>query len=155
MLGPNWASRPKEVERISYNNPADINGIPVEIFSRKILDSEGSAAEVMRRWQSLRKMATDGSLDSFDEIWAGLTRSARMRWLKEYPQLPSYPRSDLYAWVQDSKLEEQLFMAPLLNIEDLSQDDVLPQLLNWRQSFKLRYFHTHRRSAKFSRIGVM
>jgi hypothetical protein len=142
MLGPNWASRPKEVERISYNNPADFNGIPVEIFSRKILDSEGSAAEVMRRWQSLRKMATNGSLDSFDEIWAGLTRSARMRWLKEYPQLPSYPRSDLYAWVQDSKLEEQLFMAPLLNIEDLSQDDVLPQLLKAREALHPAFFRS-------------
>lgn len=139
-MGPNWASCMKEVDCISCNNPADFNGIPVELFSPKVL---GSAAEVMRRWKKLKEMAAKKLLDSFEQEWAELTTSARIRWLKEkYPELPSYPHSDLYAWVQDSKLEKKLFMAPLLNIEDLSQDDVLPRLLRAREALHPAFFRS-------------
>jgi hypothetical protein len=140
MLGPHWMSCVKESDRLDRNNPDDLLGISVDLFSPKVLLP---AAEVMHRWQSLKKMADDEALVSFEKIWTGLTISARIRLLKEkYPQLPSHPHSDLYAWVQDSKLEKQLFMAPLLNFEDLSQDNVLPRLLKARAALHPTFFRS-------------
>ncbi|KFY22144.1 hypothetical protein V491_02871 [Pseudogymnoascus sp. VKM F-3775] len=129
MLGPHWTSCVKESDRFDCNNPDDPLGISVDLFSPKVLVP---AAEVMHRWQSLKQMADDGALVSFEKIWTGLTRSARIRWLKEkYPQLPSYPHSDLFLW-----------RPCLLNFEDLSQDSVLPQLLNAREALHPAFFRS-------------
>jgi hypothetical protein len=142
--GPNWASCLDKLEPLSYDTLFDSRDSTPKVESRKPALDRADA--VLRDWKTLQAMKERGRLNRFREEWAGLTTSERSSWLqRQYPELPNCPHADIYGWAQSSEprrknLDPKLFMTPLLNIEDLSQDVVLPSLLDARATSHPRLF---------------
>ena len=62
-----------------------------------------------------------------------------------YPDLFDKPHLDIFGWAQNSvpenqHIDKEVFITPLLNVEALSEDDVLPDLLQARASSHPRWF---------------
>ncbi|KAF2181471.1 hypothetical protein K469DRAFT_589059 [Zopfia rhizophila CBS 207.26] len=143
-FGPNWFLCLEKISCLGYD-ALSRDCIPRLEFRRPSLDR---AKAVFRHWKTLQAMKEDGTLNSFREGWDRLTKLERCERLqRQYPKLSNCPHADVYAWAQSSEserssLDKRLFMTPLLNIEDLSQDDVLPDLLDARATWHPGLFHT-------------
>jgi hypothetical protein len=143
--GPNWFDRREELNRLSGDSLVNSHVcIPMDKFRPSVLKL---AAAIIHHWEILRNMKNEGKLNHFEAKWARL-RSSRSMWLQQqYPELPSYPHTDIYEWVKSSEselrsLNKEYFLISLLDTENLSQDDVFPNFLKARASFHPRLFRT-------------
>ncbi|KAJ2968412.1 hypothetical protein NQ176_g9192 [Zarea fungicola] len=96
----------------------------------------------MRSWENLRGLKDNGKLNKCREIWMRMAQRKRQAWLRQhFPRLPEHAHSYIYAWMQPSILQPKsnLFIYRLLNIDTLSRDDVLPDLLEIRATLHPRH----------------
>lgn len=132
LLGPNLCQR--QSERMRYVGQSDdcIPRAPDQFQAD--LDKRTSA--IMRAWNRLRVERQAGTLAECQARWARCGPSQRRDSLKALG-LSEHPNSDLYAWVRHAKHENlrpkpSVFMSPLLNVEAICRDNVLPELLECR-----------------------
>jgi hypothetical protein len=136
VYGPEWFSCCEQIVNLSGIKGSDSDkSIPINKVQPSI---EKSASEILHHWQNLQKMKEHGAMDHFKQHWAQLTLPERNIWLqRHFPQLYKFPHPDIYQWIQHSDLgpkglESRAFMMPLLNVVDLSQGNLLPDLLQTR-----------------------
>ncbi|EXU94811.1 hypothetical protein X797_012108 [Metarhizium robertsii] len=141
--GPNWLFSLEELQRLDPDpNVQDC----ISLDEGKLRWSISMRVNaIMSDWMTLR----DGKRRLlFREKWSGLTHLARKRWLlQRYPDLPMHPHSEIHAWAKNSELENRnldrrIFTSSLLNVEDLSHNDVLSKFLETRAAFHPRLFRT-------------
>ncbi|KAJ2978127.1 hypothetical protein NQ176_g3992 [Zarea fungicola] len=103
---------------------------------------EKRTGSIMRSWENLRGLKNTGKLNKCREIWMRMAKCERQAWLRQhFPKLPEHAHSYIYAWLRRSKLRpnSNLFVYRLLNIDTLSRDDVLPDLLEIRATLHPRH----------------
>lgn len=136
LYGPNWFDAYRTCYSVFYDNLNPDACIPMGKFRRSVLQRIRS---VLQDWGALQRAAHKKELESACQTWARMTPSTRATWLaQEYPELPSGPYADIYAWASQLDghgLDKELFLRSLLDVESLSRDAVLPRLLEARATF--------------------
>jgi hypothetical protein len=141
--GPKWLSRLGSLDPLSYDGVyhaafSSDDNYPKLNFHRP---AQQRAEHILSKWRKLREMKADRMLDRVQERWEGLGTVQRSEWLEQkHPQLPRFPHGEIYKWAKSSDIErtsldKRLFMMPLINIEDLTQNTVLSALLNARSTW--------------------
>ena len=144
IYGPEWSSYQEGLIRLNGINILESEKlIPMKDVQPTI---EASAVEILRQWRNLQEMKEQGVMGRFRQRWAQLSLPERSIWLQRHcPMLHTCPHPDIYQWVQHpelglKRLERRAFLMPLLNVVDLSQGDILPDLLDIRADLHPKLF---------------
>lgn len=133
LYGPEWLSR-QELFAQSFMAKAKAV-IPLGAIRPRI---EGSIKTILCYWQTMRENTYQDSLHRFRIMWNGLSCEERVGLLcQHFPDLHVSPNPDIAQWLQNAGQEKPMwqseaFMTPLLNISNLAQKDVLPNMLESR-----------------------
>lgn len=103
--------------------------ISLDHVKGKIIDAGNS---IIDQWAKLQEMKAKGVLDRARPYWTKLGRWARVTWFAQFPDIHKHPNPGISMWLQGDRPSKQAFNTPLLNIDDLVEDDVLFQLLEVR-----------------------
>lgn len=138
MFGPNWVARFDALQGFTPA-PSLENTLVPERFEASI---SIRTQKITEYWNKVRKDVRGRS--SFRKRWCQLTREARTQWLQMH-RIPADPHSHIYAWAQGLEAGNQYiprssWMSSLLNMEDLSDINVLPEFLDARASSHPRLF---------------
>lgn len=140
LYGPNWFSHRDAICRLSglTEMPLD-KQVPLATFKQSI---DKLADEIFSLWKILRRLESEGRVGCFEEQWGRLHSKARDSWLQQFSQLHRCPNLAIYTLAQYSKesLDPGPFLSSLLNIEDLVQANVLPDLLKFRSTIHPKTF---------------
>ena len=81
-------------------------------------------------------LTEESRVESFKVQWDKLPPEGRDSWLQQFSELHNCPNLAIYMLSQESHepIDKGVFLTPLLNIEDLSQANVLPELLQTRST---------------------
>ncbi|KAF4241515.1 hypothetical protein CNMCM8980_000874 [Aspergillus fumigatiaffinis] len=136
--GPNWASRREQIDTISGLYSSNDKAIPLHKVQPGI---EDTAEEIMSLWRALRERKAE--LRYFGKKWSRMLTTERHAWLQNTVKIHHEPDSAISLLAQRSgsePLDNEAFLTPLLNLEDLTQGDVLPHLLQTRSTIHPKGF---------------
>ncbi|KAH1807661.1 hypothetical protein KXX35_008539, partial [Aspergillus fumigatus] len=137
-FGPNWPSRRGQIDTVSGLYSSNDNAIPLHKVQPSI---EDTAEEIMTLWRALQEMTAE--LGNFEQKWSRMLTAERHAWLQNTGKIHYEPDSAISLLAQRSgsePLDKDAFLAPLLNVEDLAQGDVLPHLLKTRSTIHPKSF---------------
>lgn len=137
-FGPNWPSRRGQIDTVSGLYSSNNNAIPLHKAQPSI---EDTAEEIMTLWRALQEMTAE--LGNFEQKWSRMLTAERHAWLQNTGKIHYEPDSAISLLAQRSgsePLDKDAFLAPLLNVEDLAQGDVLPHLLKTRSTIHPKSF---------------
>ncbi|KAF4772038.1 hypothetical protein PENNAL_c0098G02777 [Penicillium nalgiovense] len=138
FFGANWAS-----QRDAFYRRAEIDGessdkkIPLSTFK---LSVSKVANEILDMWKTLKESGS--GMKSFKQQWDKLQPEARKSWLQQFTELHRCPGLAIHmlARYPNERLDKEEFLTPLLNVEDLAEADVLPDMLQTRSSIHPKMF---------------
>jgi len=145
MYGPNWPSQHERIILMSGLSSSNLDThIPIDKVQPRVKES---AERILSLWNTLRDLGKRNNLGYFQKKWTLMQPQARHSWLQQlFPRLHPYPNSCIYLLAQHHSgikdLDKEPFMTSLLNLEDLAQADVLPEMLQVRLNFHPRLFLT-------------
>jgi hypothetical protein len=140
LFGPNWFSHRDAICDLSGLTAIQSEKqIPLETFKPKI---DTVANEILDLWKTLKLLEGEGRVRSFEVGWGQLHSEARTGWLQQFTELRRRPDLTICTLARHSKKtsDRQPFQSPLLNIEDLAQANVLPDLLRTRSAIHPKTF---------------
>ena len=143
LLGPNWTNYMEEIERVSSTDTAELEKSThqAEIESTILERLNG----IVKFWKELQSLKRDGTLDRFSESWAAYPREIHEQGLLQASHdLPQSSVSHIEEWAHGSKSQgsNTPHFSPQLNVEDLSLELTLPNLLNTRASHHPVHFYS-------------
>lgn len=129
-LGPNWSAHIPRVTALSGSNHAPSDKlIGLNVVKPHILRM---ANDICSHWKRLQSPESQRKLESFRAQWGKLQPLARCHWLQQFPQLHQRRNMAVYMLAKTEPLDRGAFLTPLLNVEDLAQANVLPDMLQIR-----------------------
>ncbi|THC87370.1 hypothetical protein EYZ11_013182 [Aspergillus tanneri] len=138
FFGANWASQRDAIyRRAEIDGESSDKKIPLSTFK---LSVNKVANEILDMWKTLRESGS--GMKSFKKQWDKLQPEARKSWLQQFTELHRCPGLAIHmlARYPNDRLDKEAFLTPLLNVEDLAEADVLPDMLQTRSSIHPKMF---------------